>query len=89
MAKTVIRISAYLEIDIDKIIQEICHDSGCDITDVTMDQIFYYVSENSTYVKGKAPGVYEVADGPNMEGFDERSYDKIEALLEERKENNG
>ena len=82
--KKVVRVSAYIEIDMDKIINELIHD-GYTLEDIKMDDILYYISNNSTYLKGKGPGVYEVGDGPNIEGFDEYYYDEIEKLLNIRK----
>ena len=85
MSKITVGVLANIEIDVDKIINEIMYKDDCNASDVSMDDIFNYISKNITFLSGKAPGIYEVADGPSVSGFgDDLSYDRVEELLENR-----
>lgn len=85
MVKQAIRVLANIEVDVDKIINEIMYKSGCDVSDISMDDIIHYISDNITYLSGNAPGIYKAEDGPSIKGFgDDWSYDRVEELLKKR-----
>jgi hypothetical protein len=84
----VVRVNALIEIDIETVFENIIEEYEYEnAEDITMDDVSEYVCNNVTYLKGKK-GIEEVADGPAIDGFEERDYEKIEKQLEEYQERN-
>ena len=84
----VAEVTANIEIDIDKLIDYLVKD-GMDIEDITMDTIFYTIQESIGHLKPKngCSFLETATDGPTINGFADRTYDRIEKRLEERQEN--
>lgn len=77
------QVIANVELDIEKIVDAILREyEDTSIEDVNMDLIYEYVDDHITYMEGEngARGIYIVADGPSISGFE--SYDEIEEELE-------
>lgn len=79
--KHVYRVVANVVLDVERIVKEVSNRYEIPISEITMDDIYNYIDDNITFLKGKAPGIYEVEDGPSLYGFDERDYDDIEEVL--------
>ena len=79
--KHVYRVVANVLLDVERIVREVSNRYEISISEVTMDDMSNYIEDNITFLKGKAPGIYEVEDGPSLEGFEERDYDDIEEVL--------
>ena len=79
--KHVYRVVANVLLDVERIVKEVSNRYEIPISEITMDDIYDYIDDNITFLKGKAPGIYEVEDGSSFEGFDERDYDDIEKVL--------
>lgn len=79
--KHVYRVVANVLLDVERIVKEVSNRYEIPISEITMDDIYDYIDDNITFLKGKAPGIYEVEDGPSLYGFDERDYDDIEKVM--------
>lgn len=79
--KHVYRVVANVLLDVERIVKEVSNRYEIPISEITMDDIYNYIDDNITFLKGKAPGIYEVEDGPSLYGFDERDYDDIEKVM--------
>lgn len=82
-------VEAYVELDIEKIVDAILKEySDCSIEDINMDLVYEYVNDHVTFLNKRwdGKGIYEVGDGPSLQGFEERSYEEIENELKRIKE---
>ena len=82
-------VEAYVALDIEQIVDAILNEySDCSIEDVNMDLVYEYVNDHITFLNKRwdGKGIYEVGDGPSLQGFEGRSYEEIENELERIKE---
>ncbi len=87
MSKIVATVEAFVDIDVEELINAVSKEYGMPIEDISMDDIYDYVSNGISYLEGRgAKGVYIVCDGPSITGFTERTYDDIERVLTEMQE---
>ncbi len=87
MGKIVAKVEAFIDIDVEKLINAVSKEYETPIEDISMDDIFDYVSNGISYMESRgAKGVYVVCDGPSIEGFTEKTYDEIERILTEMQE---
>ena len=87
--KHVYRVVANVLLDVERIVKEVSNRYEIPISEITMDDIYNYIDDNITFLKGKAPGIYEVEDGSSLYGFDERDYDDIEKVMLEMQREEG
>ncbi len=82
----VVTVMSQIEIpDVEDLITTICNEYGYDsVNDMQMDDIYEYICDHTTYILPKRTHRIESVEGygPNIIGFDDNSYDKIEAILE-------
>ena len=74
-----------VELDVEEIINTIIGEYGYEsANEVKMDDIFYYISDHINYLQPTygGRGIETVEDGPSISGFDERTYDDVEEILE-------
>lgn len=79
--KHVYRVVANVMLDVERIVREVAERYEEPISEVTMDDIFDYVDDYTTFLKGTKPGIYEVEDGGSLYGFNERDYNEIAKVL--------
>ena len=78
-------VTAYIDLDVESIIEAVISEYGyASANDVRMDDIYEYVSDHITYLDKQwgGRGIRIVEDGPSISGFDSRTYDEIEQILE-------
>ena len=79
------QVTANIELDVEAIIEAIIRDYEYDsANDVSMDDIYEYIDNHITYLDNQwgGRGIQIVEDGPSINGFDSRTYDEIEQILE-------
>lgn len=88
MGLSVYQVEAYIELDIEKIVDAVLREyADVSIEDITMDIIFEYVEDHITYLRERnnGKGIEEVEGGPTISGFEEHDYEDIERELEKIK----
>ena len=78
-------VTANIDLDVEAIVYAIIDDYGYEsANDVSMDDIYEYISNHITYLDKQwgGRGIRVVEDGPSISGFDSRAYDEIEQILE-------
>lgn len=87
----VAQVTANVELDIDKLIDYTMKEYEIPIEEVSMDTLFEVVETSISYMKPRhgfsCSFLEEVADGPSINGFEDRTYEKIEKRLRERQGN--
>ena len=84
----IVTVKAEIEFDVEELVDEMIKDGyGDTVEDISMDDIFDYVSNNLTYLDyNRKAGKWSIEGyGSPIVGFDERSYDEIEEQLESLK----
>ena len=88
MDTIVAEVNAVIELNVEELINAVMSEYDEDINEVTMDDIFEYVTDGMSYLENpQAKGVYTVVDGESVRSFEERTYDKIEEVLRKMQEN--
>lgn len=81
------KIIVNVEIDTDELIDAVAKDYECDIDEVTMERIEEYLNNYLPHLKGgDAVGVYERGGGWGTEGFEQRTYERIEKILQDKQQ---
>lgn len=84
----IVTVRAEIEFDVEELVNEVVKEGyGDTVADITMDDIFDYVSNNLTYLDhNRKSGKWTIEGyGRPIVGFDDRSYDEIEEKLESMK----
>ena len=76
------QVIANVVVDIEEVIRNVSADYDKPISEITMDDIYEYVEDGVSYLSGNKPGISMVEDGWPIEGFDDRTYNEIEKILE-------
>ena len=80
----VAKVVAYIEFDPEELIKDVADKYDMEISDVTMDDVYEYVSDRLTYLDDKFDrGRWLVGGGPSIEGFEPRTYDEIQDVLDQ------
>lgn len=83
----VAKVIANIELDVETIIRATANSLGCSVSGVIMDDILEYINNGMTYLKNNdARGVEPASDGWSIDGFDEKTYEEIERILNEMQE---
>ncbi len=81
----VVEVKANIEVDLEKIARELWFEKRIELRDITMDDVLGYVQDNVRALSGRNPGVKQAEDGPSVNCFVERDYerlcDQLEAMI--------